>query len=113
MLARTLPRARTAARRTALRLPPQLGRAPGNEGVDALLLGRGAPRALPGGGAREAGKVGHFPPRSVVAGLAVPGLGTAHPGRPRLAPPTALGRSVRFPRPSALGCGPGPRAAGR
>src|SRR5262245_1811094 len=76
-----------AALRTPLRMPSELGRATGHEGVDDLLLGRGDPIALPVGVAIEAEDVGNFPPRSVGAWLAVPGMGTAHHGRHRLTPP--------------------------
>ena len=109
--ARAIGIALNAALRTPLCMPPKLGRATGHEGVDALLLGRGAPIALPGGVAREAEDVGDFPPRSVGAWRAVPGMGTAHHGRPCRTPSQPwAGR----PDPPAdrMGGGPWPRAAG-
>jgi hypothetical protein len=102
--------ARQAALRTPLRMPPQLGRATGHEGVADLLLGRGAPLALPVGGAREAEDGGHVPPRSVVAWLAVPGLGTTHHGRHRRTPPRHWG-GRQVPPAERMGGGPWPRAA--
>jgi hypothetical protein len=97
-------RARGLALQTALRtprrLPPTLGRATGDEGVDDLLLGRGDPLALPGAVAREAEEVGDFPPRPVGPGWRSPAWG----------PPTTggiaalrhgTGPVVRPPQPSA------------
>jgi hypothetical protein len=95
--ARARGRARKAALRTPLCMLPQLG--------------RGALLARPGGVARAAEAGGACPPRPVVAGLAVPGLGTADHGRQRRPPPRHwIGRQA--PPADRRGCGPWPRAAG-
>ena len=110
MPARAIGRARKAARRTPLCMPPKRGRATGQAGVDALRLGRGAPMALPGGGAREAAEGGDFPPRAGGAWRAGPGMGTAHHGRHgRTPPPPWAGRQDHPSRaqgrwPLATGC---------
>lgn len=49
-------------------MPPKLGRATGNDGVNSLLLGRRDLLGLPGGVAIEAEDVGDFPLRAIVPG---------------------------------------------
>ena len=102
MPARARRLARHAALPTPLRLPPERGRATGEERVDDLGLGRGDLRALPRAGAREADEGGASP-----RGRAAPGgLSPCRGQPPRAASPhaaTALGRAS----------GPPSRATGR
>ena len=80
MPARARRLARHAALPTPLRLPPERGRATGEERVDDLGLGRGDLRALPRAGAREADEGGASPPRPSGPGRAVPMPGPAPTG---------------------------------
>jgi hypothetical protein len=73
--------ARQAARRAPLRMPAELGRTPGQDGVDKLLLGRSDGMGLLGGVAIQAEDVGDCPRWPINAWLAVPSRETAHRGR--------------------------------
>ena len=109
--ARALRLARKAARWTPLRMPPELGCATGDDGVNDLVLGRGDLMSLPGGVAVEAEEVGDFPGWPVRSWLAVPGMGTAHRGRHDLTPWRHW--VALQPRPAdRTGCGAWPGAAG-
>ena len=98
MPARARRIARKAALGTPLGIPAEWGRATGDDGVDALVLRRGAPMGLPVGRAREAAEVSECPLRPVVAWLAVPGMGTAYRGEASPHAAAALGRHAGQPR---------------
>ena len=77
--ARAIRIALKAALRTPLRMPPELGRATGEESVNDLVLGRGDPIALPIAVAIEAADVGDFPPRPIVSMAGCPLHGDSPP----------------------------------
>jgi hypothetical protein len=73
--------ARTATLRTPLRMPAELGRTTGQDGIDSLLLGRRDRMGLPIGVARQAEDVGDCPRGPGRSWLPGPSLGAAPSGR--------------------------------
>ena len=99
MLARTLPRARTAARRTALRLPPQLCLAPGNEGSMPCCFAA-SPLSAAGMWRQRGGKGRPLPTTVGRRRAGCPWPGYSAPWEPLLTPPTP-GQVATFPRRAA------------